>query len=92
MFTAWSLVDSATTKLKKQARTFENVHSKALGFVDKCNDKIPQMSTNENHTLDIDASVKRQRKKKRMADELTDDERDSPDSVADFQVNVLSTY
>lgn len=35
MFTAWSLVDSATTKLKGQTRTFDNVHSKALEFVNK---------------------------------------------------------
>jgi hypothetical protein len=40
MFTAWSLVDSATTKLKEQTRTFHNVHSKALEVVTKCNDKI----------------------------------------------------
>ena len=38
MFTAWSLVDSATTELKEQTRTFHNVHSKALEFVTKCND------------------------------------------------------
>jgi hypothetical protein len=37
---AWSLVDSATTKLKEQTRTFHNVHSKALEVVTKCNDKI----------------------------------------------------
>jgi hypothetical protein len=40
MFTAWSLVDSATTKLKEQTRTFHTVHSKALEFVTTCNDKI----------------------------------------------------
>ena len=77
MFTAWSLVDSATTKLKEQTRTFHNVHSKALEFVTKCNDKISQMNMDENQTLEIDAletelPVKRQRKKKRMADELVE--------------------
>jgi len=30
MFTAWSLVDSATTKMKEQRKTFDNFHSKAL--------------------------------------------------------------
>ena len=55
MFTAWSLVDSATTKLKEQTRTFHNVHSKALEFVTKCNDKISQMNMDENQTLEIDA-------------------------------------
>jgi hypothetical protein len=58
--------------------------NKALEFVTKCNDKISQMNMDENQTLEIDAlettlPVKRQRKKKRMADELVNDERDSSD-------------
>ena len=95
MFTAWSLVDSATIKMKEQTRTFDNVHSKALEFVNKCNDQISQMNMDANQTLEIDPletalPVKRQRNKKRMADELTDDERNSSDSLADFRVNVFS--
>jgi len=95
MFTAWSLVDSATTKLKEQTRTFHNVHSKALEFVTECNDKISQMNMDENQTLEIDAletelPVKRQRKKKRMADELVNDEGNSSDPLADFRVNVVN--
>ena len=91
MFTEWSLVDLARAKLKEQTRTFDNIHSKALAFVNKCNNKISQMNTDENQTLEIDAletalPVKRQRKKKRMADELTDDERNSSDSLADLGV------
>ena len=93
MFTAWSLVDSAITKLKEQ--TFHNVHSKALEIVTKCNEKISQMNMDENQTLEIDAlettlPVKRQRKKKRMADELVNDERDSSDPLADCRVNVFN--
>jgi hypothetical protein len=95
MFTAWSLVDSATTKLKEQTRTFHTVHSKALEFVTTCNDKISQMNMDENQTLEIDAletalPVKRQRKKKRMADELVNDEGNSSDPLADFRVNVFN--
>ena len=49
----------------------------------------------ENQTLEIDAlettlPVKTQRKKKRMADELVKDERDSSDPLADFRVNVFN--
>ena len=94
MFTAWGLVDSATTKLKEQTITLHNVHSKSLEFVTKCNTKISQMNMNENQTLEIDALVTalpviRQRKKKRMADELVNDERNSSDPLADFRVNVF---
>ena len=94
MFTAWGLVDSATTKLKEQTRTFHNVHSKSLEFVTKCNTKISQMNMNENQTLEIDALVTslpviRQRKKKRMAYELVNDERNSSDPLADLRVNVF---
>jgi hypothetical protein len=53
MFTAWSLVNSATTKLKEQTRTFHTFT--ALKFVTKCNDKISQMKMDENQTLEIDA-------------------------------------
>ena len=55
MFTAWSSVDSATTKLKEQTRTFDSDHSKALEFVNKCNDKISQLNMDENQTLEIDS-------------------------------------
>jgi hypothetical protein len=94
MFTAWGLVDSATTKLKEQTITLHNVHSKSLEFVTICNTKISQMNMNENQTLEIDALVTalpviRQRKKKRMADELVNDERNSSDPLADFRVNVF---
>ena len=49
----------------------------------------------ENQTLEIDALetallVKQQRKKKRMADELVNDERNSSDPLADFRVNVFN--
>jgi hypothetical protein len=54
--TAWSLVDSATTKLKEQKRTFHNVHNKALKCVTKCNSKISQINMDENQTLEIDRS------------------------------------
>lgn len=62
-------------KVEGTDRTFDNVHSKALEFVNKCNDKISQLHMDENQTLEIDSletalPVKRQRKKKRMADEL----------------------
>ena len=92
MFTAWSLVDSATTKLMEQTRTFHKVHSKALEFVTKCNDNISQMNMDENQTLEIDAletafPVKRERKKKRMADELVNDEGNSSVPLVDFRVN-----
>ena len=95
MFTAWSLVDSATTKLKEQTRTFHNVHSKTLEFVTTCNDKISQMNMDENQTLEIDAletalPVKRQKKKKRMAGELVNDEGNSSDPLVDFRVNVFN--
>ncbi|GBO22676.1 hypothetical protein AVEN_69333-1 [Araneus ventricosus] len=81
MFTSWNLIDSATTKLKERARTFHNVHSKALEFLTKCNEQISQMNMIENETLEIDIietalPVKRQRKKKKMADELANDEED----------------
>jgi hypothetical protein len=47
------------------------------------------MNMNENQTLEIDALVTalpviRQRKKKRMADELVNDERNSSDPLADL--------
>jgi hypothetical protein len=95
MFTAGSLVNSAMTKLKEQARTFDNVHSKALEFVNTCNDKISHLNMDENQTLEIDSletalPVKRQRRKKRMVDELIDDEGNSSDSLADFRVNVFN--
>ena len=53
------------------------------------------MNMDENQTLEIDALEttlpdKRQRKKKRMADELVKDERDSSDPLADFRVNVFN--
>jgi hypothetical protein len=49
----------------------------------------------ENQTLEIDSletalPIKRQRKKKRMVDELIDDEGNSSDSLADFRVNVFN--
>uniref|UniRef100_A0A0L8H745 HAT C-terminal dimerisation domain-containing protein n=1 Tax=Octopus bimaculoides TaxID=37653 RepID=A0A0L8H745_OCTBM len=95
MFTVWGLVDSVTTKLKEQTRTFDNVHSKALEFVNKCNDKILQMNMDENQTLEIGAletalPVKRQRKKKRMEDGLVNDEGSSSDSLTNFRVNVFN--
>jgi hypothetical protein len=40
--------------------------------------------------LETTLPVKRQRKKKRMADELVNDERDSSDPLADFRVNVFN--
>ncbi|GBN70425.1 hypothetical protein AVEN_227428-1 [Araneus ventricosus] len=94
MFTSWNLVDSATTKLKERARTFHNVHSKALEFLTKCNEQISQMNMVENETLEIDIietalPVKRQRKKKKMADELANDEGNSSDPVIGFRVNVF---
>lgn len=53
------------------------------------------MNMDENQTLEIDAletalAVKRQRKKKIMAEELIDDEINSSDSLADFRVNVFN--
>ncbi|GBN04308.1 hypothetical protein AVEN_188264-1 [Araneus ventricosus] len=93
MFTSWSLI--ATTKLKERARTFHNVHSKALEFVTKCNEQISQVNMVENETLEIDIietalPVKRQRKKKKMADELANDEGNSSDPLVDFRVNVFN--
>ena len=66
-----------------------------MEFASNCNDQISQMNMDENQTLEIDyleraLPVKRQRKKKRMTDELTDDERNSFDSVADFWVSVFN--
>lgn len=95
MFTAWSLVDSVTTRFKEHTRTFDDVHSKALEIVNKCNDRISQMNMNETQRLEIGASetvlpVKRQEEKKSMRDELIDDERNSSDSLADFRVNVFN--
>ena len=82
MFIARSLVDSAITKLKEQTRNVYKGHSKALEFVNKRNEKISQTNMDENQTLEIDAlettsSVKRHRKKKRITDELIDDEGNS---------------
>jgi hypothetical protein len=67
------------------------IHSKALEFVTTCNDKISQMNMDENQTLEIDVletalPVKRQRKNKRMADELVNDEGNYSDPLADFRV------
>ncbi|XP_077290366.1 zinc finger MYM-type protein 1-like [Arctopsyche grandis] len=95
MFTAWSLVDTATTKLMEQKRTFHNVHSKAFEIVTICNDMISMINMDENQTLEIDSietalPVKRQRKKKRMADEVTNDEGNSSDPLADFRITVFN--
>lgn len=93
-FTAWIVVDSATTKLTKQTRTFHNVH-KALEFATKCNDKISKMNMDEKQTfkivvLETELPVKRLRKKKRMADELVNDEENSSDTLTDFRLNVFN--
>ena len=45
------LIDSATTKLREQTRSFDNVHSKTLEFVNNCNDKISPV--NMDKTLEI---------------------------------------
>ncbi|XP_077295474.1 zinc finger MYM-type protein 1-like [Arctopsyche grandis] len=75
MFTAWSLVDTATTKLIEQKRTFHNVHSKAFEFKQRC---LLKEEKNEKE------------KKKRMADEVTNDEGNSSDPLADFRITVFN--
>jgi len=72
--------------MKERTRTFDNVHSKALEFLNKCNENISQMNVFYNQTLETDAleralPIKRQKKKNIMADELTDDEGNSSDSL-----------
>ena len=42
-------------KVEGTDKNISYVHSKALKFVTKCNDKISQMKMDENQTLEIDA-------------------------------------
>ncbi|XP_064100752.1 uncharacterized protein LOC135211369 [Macrobrachium nipponense] len=92
MFIAWSLVDTATTKLNEQTRTFDDIHSKAFEFVIKCNEKISQTNLNEHITFQIDAledALPVKRNKIKMADELASDEGSSSDPQVDFRVSVF---
>ena len=85
MYSGRSLVDSATTKLKQQTRTFDKGHSNALEFVNKCNEKLSQRNLDETQTLVINGlettlSVKRQRKKKRMTYKFIDRNNSNPNN------------
>lgn len=95
IFTAWNLIETATTRLKEQSRTFENIHKKTLEFVNTCNDRIFTLNNDENKIFEIDhletaLPQKRRKKKKVMADELIEDEANCFDPLTNFKINVFN--